>query len=110
MACQHHYSHKTLQGKSRAEQHELLFQKGVNWNDYPASFKRGTYLQRRKVQRPFTEEEIARIPEAHRPSPDALITRSDIIQLDMPPFGKVINRVEVIFQGEEPQLAEESDE
>lgn len=39
---QHHFSHAELQGKSTSEVQEMLFtQKGVNWNDTPASCKRG---------------------------------------------------------------------
>lgn len=41
MAAQSVYSHKQLLGKSQKEMQELLFQKGINWNDYPATFKRG---------------------------------------------------------------------
>lgn len=36
-----YYSHKEMQGKGRADQHEMLHQKGINWNDYPTSYKRG---------------------------------------------------------------------
>lgn len=35
------YSHKELHGKSNSEQQELIFQKGINWNDYPYRSKRG---------------------------------------------------------------------
>jgi len=48
---------------------DMLWQKGVNWNDFPSFFKRGTYLQRRTFDRGLTDEERARIPEAHRPPP-----------------------------------------
>lgn len=40
-AAQTHYSHKELQGKSCADMQEMLYQKGVNWNDYNEGFKRG---------------------------------------------------------------------
>jgi hypothetical protein len=43
------------------------------------------------------EEELARIPEKHRPS--GPVMRSNMKVLDMPPFNKVANRVEVIFDG-----------
>jgi len=35
------YSHKEMHGKRKADQHEMLHAKGVNWNDYPTSYKRG---------------------------------------------------------------------
>ena len=41
MAAQTMYSHKELHGKDTSEQQEMMFRKGVNWNDYPAGFKRG---------------------------------------------------------------------
>lgn len=35
MAAQAFYSHKELMGKNGSQKQEMLFQKGVNWNDYP---------------------------------------------------------------------------
>lgn len=35
------YSQKQLNGKKSNELQELIFQKGTNWNDYPAKYKRG---------------------------------------------------------------------
>lgn len=43
-AAQSVYSAKELHGKSINQQQELLHQKGINWNDYPVSFKRGTII------------------------------------------------------------------
>ncbi len=53
MAARHYYSHNQLENKSGPEMQELLWRKGVNWNDYPVFFKRGTYVQRKNVIRPF---------------------------------------------------------
>jgi tRNA(His) guanylyltransferase len=45
MAAQAHFSHRSLQGKSTNQMQELLFaEHGINWNDYPESFKRGTVV------------------------------------------------------------------
>jgi tRNA(His) guanylyltransferase len=41
MAAQSMFNHKELHKKSSSEMHEMMFQKGTNWNDYPAGFKRG---------------------------------------------------------------------
>lgn len=41
MTAQSLYSHKELNGKSQADQQEMIFQKGQNWNDMPEGFKRG---------------------------------------------------------------------
>jgi hypothetical protein len=81
---------------------EMIFQKGQNFNDYPAFFKRGTFVRRVAVERPFTADELARIPERHRPAPDALVTRSSVVEVEMPVFAKVTNREAVIFDGLEP--------
>lgn len=45
MAARCYYSHKQLIGKKRKDMHEMLFQKGINWNDYPRFFKQGTYIK-----------------------------------------------------------------
>lgn len=39
-----HFSHTMLLGLSGPEIHELLHQKGLNWNDLPAERKRGRFL------------------------------------------------------------------
>lgn len=41
MAAQALYSQKELNGKHSNEMQEMIFQKGINFNDYPASAKRG---------------------------------------------------------------------
>lgn len=42
-AGQAHFSHKQLEGLNSNQIQELLFQeKGINWNDYPTKFKRGS--------------------------------------------------------------------
>lgn len=65
MAAQHYYSHNELMNKHQGEMQEMLFQKGVNWNDYPAFFKRGTYLQRKTVSRCLSDSDVASLPAKH---------------------------------------------
>lgn len=104
MAAQAHYSHNQLDGVSSKEKQEMLFSVGVNWNDYPTFFRRGTYVQRRTVERAFTPEELAVLPpkhEIHR-NPDLKIKRQEVVVLDMPPLYKVGNRPGVLFEGIEP--------
>jgi hypothetical protein len=105
MAAREHYSHQELMGKTSNEIQEMLFQKGVNWNDYPAFFKRGTFVQRRRVRRAYAAEELAQLPPRHEAhaNPDLAIERSEIDCVEMPPFDKVTNRVEVIFEGAAPE-------
>jgi tRNA(His) 5'-end guanylyltransferase len=55
---------------------EMIFQKGQNFNQYPAFFKRGTFVRRITEERPFSAEELARIPEKHRPAPETLVARA----------------------------------
>ena len=63
MAAQSMFSHKSLQGLHGPEMQEKMFaEKGVNFNDYPAFFKRGVFGRRAKIERPPTDAELARIP------------------------------------------------
>ena len=41
MASQALYSHKELMGVDTNQAQEMMFKKGVNWNDYPVRLKRG---------------------------------------------------------------------
>lgn len=41
MAAQTVFSEAELIGKHSGDRQEMLFTKGINWNDYPAGFKRG---------------------------------------------------------------------
>jgi tRNA(His) 5'-end guanylyltransferase len=105
MAARAHYSHNQVDRKNGSEMQDMLMEKGINWNNYPAFFKRGTFIQRRVIEGPFSAEELASLPERHhaRSNPDLTVTRSRIIELDMPVFDKVTNRVDVIFNGADPQ-------
>jgi tRNA(His) guanylyltransferase len=105
MAARTFYSHHQLHGKSSAEMQEMIFQKGQNFNDYPTFFKRGTFVRRITRQQTLTAEELANIPEKHRPAPGTLVTRSSVVELEMPIFTKVLNREEVIFEEAEPIIA-----
>lgn len=108
MAARAYFSHNQLDGKGRADMQEMLWQQGVNWNDYPAFFKRGTYIQRRTVTRAFTVDEIEKLPPKHeaRNNPELEIERHQYDELDMPPLGKVLNRPDVLFFGEAPIVAD----
>lgn len=107
MAAHAYYSTSELHKKNGSEKQEMLFQKGINWNDYPAFFKRGTFVQRREVKKKFTTAEISLLPEKHaaRKYPDLEFIRYEIVRLVMPPFSKLTNRVGVIFDAEEATVA-----
>lgn len=110
MSASAYYSHKALMGKNSQQKHDMLYANGVNWNDYPALFKRGAYVQRRIVGMPFSAEELERLPPKHeaRTNPALVVERSVFGVLDMPPLGSVTNREAVIFDGAEPKTANES--
>ncbi len=102
MAARAFYSHKALDNKNGSEKQEMIFQKGVNWNDYPSFFKRGTFVRKNKVVRELTQEELSKIPENKRPV-SKTVTRTLISEIEMPAFSKVTNRSEVLFFGEKPK-------
>jgi tRNA(His) 5'-end guanylyltransferase len=104
MAASEYYSHNFLMGKNGSEKQELLFQEGINWNDYPSFFKRGTYVQRKRILTPFTTEELSKLPLKHnaRKNPDMLIERWVIDSVDLPPLSTIKNRVDVIIFGKDP--------
>jgi tRNA(His) 5'-end guanylyltransferase len=105
MAAQALYSHTQLHEKNTAQMQEMLWQKGINWQDYPARFTRGGYFQRRVIERTFTVEELAQLPPLHeaRKRPDMMIRRQVIVPLELPPLLTVANRVEVMFRGCAPE-------
>ncbi len=101
MAARHYFSHNALHGKSGPEMQEMLFQEhAVNFNDYPARFKRGTFVLRRTVFKELPAETLARIPEQHRPT--GPIERQEITSVEMPRFGAVTNRTDVLFNNAIP--------
>ena len=108
MAASHYYSPKELHGKNGSDRQEMLHQKGINWNDYPSFFKRGTYVQKRIEATPFSVEELDRLPPKHeaRANPGLLVERSVLRLLDLPPLGTITNREAVIFEGAEPVTEE----
>jgi len=104
MAAQAVYSHKQLHGKNTSEQQQMLFESGINWNDYPAFFKRGTYVQRQKTFRTFSCNELERLPSKHaaRTNPGLQVERQEYHELSLPPMGSIQNKVGVIFEGQTP--------
>jgi tRNA(His) 5'-end guanylyltransferase len=52
------YSSKQLDGKNSAQKQEMMFQKGINWNDYPIGFKRGRAVKKFVTGSNFTEDPV----------------------------------------------------
>lgn len=109
MAARTMFSHSALHGVSGRNMQAMMLERGTNWNDYPSFFKRGTFVRRKTIQRAFTADELEKLPEKHeaRKNPQLLVERSIVEKIDMPPFTRVLNRVEVIFAGAEPITATE---
>lgn len=104
MATRAQYGHGEMMYRSTAEMLEMLAARGVDWSTYPTHFQRGRYLQRRKVMRSFTTEELEALPPKHeaRRDPSLQFERSLLEVLELPPISRVQNRVEVLFDGAEP--------
>lgn len=106
MAAQSVYSSKQLYKKHRDDQLGMLLERGIDWNEYPAFFKWGTFLQRRSHIYHYSMEELAKIPEKHREGTKNAV-RHKAIALDLPPFNKVLNRVDVVFYEADPITADQ---
>lgn len=105
MAAQSQFSHKSLHGMSCDEMQERLFtESGINWNDYPAFFKRGAYFQRHLIRKKFSSEEIDNLPPKHaaRLNPDLMVERHEVREVELPILTQITNRIDVIFSGQDP--------
>jgi hypothetical protein len=81
----------------------MLAEIGIDFElQYPPHFKQGSFFQKRNIEQTLTDEELKKIPEKFRPI--GPIIRSWYSRLDIPLFNKVTNRVEVIFNSEEPKI------
>lgn len=109
MAAYAAFGHSKTNNKNTKEMQEMLFnEKGINWNDYPDHFKRGTFVRRYTVERELSAEELADIPAEHRPKPGAKVLRTEIRSFTLPQLRKILNRTAVIFDGVDPdRLLEE---
>lgn len=103
MAAQSVYSHNKLNGKNGSEKQEMLFKKGINWNNYPSFFKRGVYVQRKIRSGKLTFEELEKLPLKHnaRTNPEFVVERKFVEELDLPPLTKITNKVDVIIFGKD---------
>lgn len=107
MLAQSMFSHKQLHGKNGAQMQDMMvLERGVNWNDSPEFFKRGTYIQRRRKFTKFSAEELDRLPAKHeaRTNPDLMIERNVVEILELPPMSKIANKVDVIIFGKDVEL------
>ena len=105
MAAHDKFGHKKLMKKNSKEKKDMLMEAGVNWNNFPTFFKRGTFIQRKTVKAKLSRSDLDTLPTKHHAHlhPDKEIERIVIQEIDMPAFNKVSNRVEVIFEQAIPE-------
>lgn len=101
MAASGLYSHKELHGKHSSQKHDMIMEKGINWNDYPSHFKRGTYVQRKTKLIPFSVDELQKLPPLHKAhkDPHMLVEIRVVEVVELPPLTKISNQEDVIFNG-----------
>jgi tRNA(His) 5'-end guanylyltransferase len=101
------FSHNRLINLNTSQMQDLMMlEKNVNWNDLPARLKRGSYFKKVKRSEKFSAEEIALLPPRHhaRTNPDLMIERSVIEEMCYPVFGRIKNKVGVVFKDETPEV------
>jgi len=105
-AARRYFSHDALYKKTGLEMQDMLCSVGINWNDYPVFFKRGTYVQRRRIVRPFSVLELINLPKQHEAhaNPCLEVVRRQVRTIAMPKASSITNYADVIFAGEDPIL------
>lgn len=93
MLAQHHFSHKSLQGKNQKEQLTMLSEDGILWDDLPQKFKEGILISKEPYNKIVDGVPVQR-------------TRIAVINDDFE-FNKIENRIEFLFDGESPRLFNE---
>lgn len=100
MVAQSKFSPKKLHGKDQKAMLAMLAEIGVDFETFPLAFRRGSFVRRYTVERMLSDEELARIPEKHRPT--GPVMRNEMRVIEMPSFNRVANRAEVIFDAADP--------
>jgi tRNA(His) 5'-end guanylyltransferase len=102
MAALAHFSPKQIHGANSWRKLQMLGERGVRWNDFPAFFRLGTFLRRESEMRLLNAEELMAIPAEHRP--DGPVLRSRVVEQDWPEFRFIENKVGVLFDAQMPVL------
>ncbi len=102
MLAQSKFSHVQLQNKNGTQMQDMLHDIGINWNDCPDFFKRGTYIKRVRKSMKFDGIEISRLPVNHaaHENPNLEVVRNIVEKYDIPIITKVVNKVPVLFESE----------
>jgi tRNA(His) 5'-end guanylyltransferase len=59
MAAQSMFSQKQLHGKNTSVLQDMMMEKGVNWNDYPTQFKRGSGVIKKQVKSVLPSDSVS---------------------------------------------------
>lgn len=97
------YSHRELNGKNTNQMQEMMWLKGVNFNDYDPDIKQGSFFQRKTVYVPSINPSpivLEKNPDIH--SGVISVARTQIQKINMPIFSKVKNALEVVFYQQDP--------
>lgn len=95
MVAQAHFSPKQLHRKSCDDLEDMLEEIGIKMSDFSGRHRYGVYYTRRSVMVELDAEELARIPEKHRP--DGPVLRSRVLTHDIAPLRSAENKVSAAF-------------
>ena len=97
------YSDRDCFKKSSSQLQDMLHESGVNWNDYPTAFKRGTYVRFQTIEGEYTAEQIEQLPPLHEARQGKTVrTRRLLVREEFEPITHYRNRDEVLLDGAEP--------
>lgn len=100
MAAQSKFSNKQLMKKNSNEKQVMLFQAGIDWNDYPEFFKHGTFCKNIVRKCKFTDDILSRLPsnhEAHTNS-DLTFMRGVVESISQTDLTKMISAESFLFE------------
>ena len=108
-AAQSVYSSKELHGVKTDGMQEMLFQRGINWNDYSPREKRGSVI--RKVEKQFVRREtMAEVTDTTGVIPESAIYKRNVWEADpeTPIFTQDREYLRSLFPNYEQQKEEEN--
>jgi len=93
MAARSVYSHKQCDNKDISQLYHMLLHKGIDWDNYPTMFKRGTYIENKKLD--IITDKF-----------ESTVVRKFGV-LEIPPLNMLANKAECLY-GCSPPLMRES--
>lgn len=105
MAARSVLSHGALQGKNSIQMIQMLKDKGIEFDRYPAGFRLGTFVQTVEKQMVLPAEIKAKY---HSEKESDFILRRFVEEIEMPRFLDVANREDVIFRRATPIITKSS--